>query len=69
MAGEMATAADGTVWQGCVAGMGHAWQGVCGGGMYGGVGGGCLAGETATAAYSTHPTRMHSCLFQNLEMV
>ena len=31
--------------------------------------GGCLAGETATAAYSRHPTGMHSCLFQNLEMV
>ena len=46
----------------CVAGgmhggRGHAWQGQCGG--RGGVG----AGEMATAASSTHPTGMHSCLF------
>ena len=38
-------------------GRGHAWQGQCGG--RGDVG----AGETATAAGSTHPTGMHSCLF------
>ena len=25
-------------------------------------GGACMAGETATAADSTHPTKMHSCL-------
>ena len=30
----------------------HAWQG----------GGACVAGEMATAAGSTHPTGMHSCL-------
>ena len=38
----------------CMAGgvhvRGHAWQGVC------------LAGETATAADSTHPTGMHPCV-------
>ena len=41
----------------------HAWQG----GMRGEGGacvarGACLAGKTATAAGSTHPTGMHSCL-------
>ena len=45
----------------CVAGGmsgrgGHAWQGVCGGGM-------CVIAKTAIAAGSTHPTGMHSCLF------
>ena len=59
----------------CVAG-GHAWQGVCGGGMHRGKaciperhawrgGGACVAGETATAADGTHPTGMHSCSLQN----
>ena len=60
----------GCVWQGaCVAG-GGAW-GMHGkvGDMCGKVGGGhvwwgvCVAGETATAADGTHPTRMHSCLY------
>ena len=55
---------------------GYAWQGVCMvGGMHGrgmhGKGacmarghawwGSCMAGETVTAAGSTHPTGMHSC--------
>ena len=33
----------------CVCGRGHAWWGAC------------KAGETATAADSTHPTGIHSC--------
>ena len=36
---------------------GHAWRGAC---MVGG--GACVAGETATAVDSMHPTGMHSCL-------
>ena len=52
---------------------GHAWWGACmvggvcsGGGMHG-VGHACkgdvcVAGETATAVGSTHPTRMYSCI-------
>ena len=50
MAGGMC--GRGCVWQTgtCMAG-GHVWQGVCL----------CVAGETATAADGTHPTRMHSC--------
>ena len=42
---------------------GHAWQGVCradGGGAS--MVGGCMAGESVTAAGGTHPTGMHSCL-------
>ena len=44
------------VWQGGMHGGGHAWQGVC---M---VEGACMAGETAIAVGSTHPTGMHSCI-------
>ena len=61
MAGRMCMA--GGAWWG-VHGRGNAWQAVCvvggGRGMYGrGV---CMAGKTATAAESMHPTGMHSCL-------
>ena len=35
--------------RGSTCGRGHAWEG------------GCVAGETATAADGTHPTGMHSC--------
>ena len=48
----------------CVVKGGHAWQsGACvaKGGVHGGRGGGCVAGETATAADGRHPTGMHSC--------
>ena len=58
----------GHVWQGGVRGRGmHVWHGVCmAGGMCGkGVcmagGHACVAGKTATAVGSTHPTAMHSC--------
>ena len=67
----------GCAWQGAC-GRGYAWQGgrhvwkgggcmhgkvggMCGGGMHGR--GACVAGETATAAGGTHPTRIHSCLY------
>ena len=42
--------------KGDVHGRGHAWQGACMAGreVY-------MAGETATAADSMHPTGMHSC--------
>ena len=43
-------------WEGGQGGMhggGHAWQGADA----------CVAGKTATAAGGTHPTGMHSCLF------
>ena len=30
-------------------------------------GGGCVAGETATAAGGTHPTEMHSCVKNNFD--
>ena len=48
--------------------------GVCvAGGVHGRVGGqGCAwqeAGETATAADGTHPTGMHSCLYQSLGVI
>ena len=60
----------GSAWQGgmcgreCMAG-GHAWQGgTCMVGSMRGRGeGACVAGETATAADDTHPTGMHSSLF------
>ena len=44
----------------CVAGglQGHACRGW----------GGCVAGETTTAADGTHPTGMHSCCFKNLHL-
>ena len=51
----------------CVAGglhlRGYAWwwEACVAGGMHGREGA-CMAGETATAADSTHPTGMHSCL-------
>ena len=51
---------------------GHAWQGdVCrkGGCMHGGgmcSRGACVAVETVTAADSTYPTGMHSCLASSL---
>ena len=51
---------------GGMCGWGCAWQGgVCGGG------GACMAGETATAADSTHPTGMHSChkFIHNTELI
>ena len=71
----------GHAWQGLndrgIHGRGYVWQGVhskggmhgkggmqCKGGMHGG-GGACVAGETATAADGTHPTGMHSCLFDD----
>ena len=47
----------------CVAGgmHEHAWQeGHVWWGLFA-VEGACVAGETATAADGTHPTRMHSC--------
>ena len=45
----------GHVWQEGHAWQGHAWWGLmCGRGP-------CVAGETATAAYGTYPTGMHSC--------
>ena len=46
----------GHAWQGAsMVGWGHAWQeGMHGRGL-------CVAGETAAAAGSTHPTGMHSC--------
>ena len=54
---------EGRAWQKEVHGEGrHAWR--RGGGHGTGVcmTGSCVAGETATAADSTHPTGMHSCL-------
>ena len=36
---------------------GHVWQGVMCGRVCGGVQGVCMAGETATAADSTHPLK------------
>ena len=48
----------GGVHGGDLCGGGHAWQGVHGGGT-------CMAGQTATATYGTHPTGMHSCLSFN----
>ena len=46
--------------------------GMCGRGAAGAcmprVGGGCVAGETATAADGTHPTGMHSCCSKNLHL-
>ena len=48
---------EGTCVAGGVHGGGHAWQGVC---MAVGA---CVAGGTATAADSMHPTGMHSCYF------
>ena len=33
------------------------------------VGGGSMAGETATAAGGTHPTGIHSCLLQFLTYI
>ena len=48
---------------------GGVWQG----GVHGRGGGqGCAwqeAGETATAADGTHPTGMHSCLYQSLGVI
>ena len=55
-------ACQGDMCGGCVAG-GCAWQG---GGQ------GCAwqeAGQTATAADGTHPTGMHSCLYQSLGVI
>ena len=49
------------------------WQGACMagacvvGGMHGR--GACMAGETATAAGSMHPTGMHSCLVDALHFL
>ena len=56
--GDMCGKVGGHVWQGG----GHVWWGDAwqGGHVWWGV---CVAGETATAAYGTHPTRMHSCLY------
>ena len=50
-------------WWGCMYG-GGVLHGVC---VVGGAwqGGACVAGEMATAADSTHPTGMHSCLTSN----
>ena len=47
----------------CVAGRmhGRGTLGVCMAGGHVWLGGACVAGETATAADSTHPTGMHSC--------
>ena len=46
---------------GGICGRGHAWQGVCGGGM-------CMqeTGETAIEADGTHPTGMQFCSFEIL---
>ena len=56
----------------CMSGR-HVWGGVWQGGVHGRVGGqGCAwqeAGETATAADGTHPTGMHSCLYQSLGVI
>ena len=66
--GRGACMAGGHAWQGGMHGRGHPWQGE---GMHGrghvwqGVciaEGACMAGEIATAAGSTHPTGMHSCI-------
>ena len=60
----------GEAWHAC-RGCGHAWQGLCAWqGACVARGGGCMAGEMATAAGSTHPTGMHSCLhlFQHSKM-
>ena len=50
---------------------GHAWQGACvAGSMHGREGvsvvGVVRAGDTATEAGDTHPTGMHSCLYDNI---
>ena len=42
--------------------------GMHGGGVHDG-GGACMAGETATATGSTHPTGMHSCLLLCAQIV
>ena len=56
----------------CMSGR-HVWGCVWQGGVHGRVGGqGCAwqeAGETATAADGTHPTGMHSCLYQSLGVI
>ena len=61
MAGGRAWQGWGACMAGCVYGMGHAWQG----GVRGKGGcawqGGCMAGETATAADGMHTTGIHSC--------
>ena len=46
----------------CVVGGALPGRGLCGRGAVHGRGG-CMAGETATAAGATHPTEMHSCFF------
>ena len=77
MAGGMhdrgAYMAEGHAWQGGVPGggmhgKGYAWQGAC---MAGGacMAWGCVAGKTAIAAGSTHPTGMHSCLSMHFLML
>ena len=58
MAGDMS--GRGHAWQGGVHERGCAWQGM---------GGACMAGETATPANSTHPTGTHSCYYFNLNPV
>ena len=54
---------EGDAWQGevCAWQRGHAWLGGCMAGGHVWWGGACVAGETATAANGTHPTKMHSC--------
>ena len=39
----------------------HGGGGMLGRGVHGSRGA-CMAGQTATAAYGTHPTGMHSCV-------
>ena len=63
-------------WEACVVGLECMAGGACvGGGAYvsgvcawrGGIHGkgACVAGETATAAGSTHPTGLHSCFISS----
>ena len=49
----------GCAWQGVCMAEGHAWQDGC---AWWGGGAGYVAGDTATAEDSTHPTGMHSSL-------
>ena len=67
----------GHAWQGCVCGRGVCMAGrACMAGGYASwgtcmAGGACVAGETATAVDSMHPTGMHSCFdesWQNLAL-
>ena len=57
----------GSAWQGGMCGSGgggrvwQGWGGCMAGGVHGGGGVVCVAGDTVTSADGTHPTGMHSC--------